>query len=77
MQSGQIVALFLIINKVSGTNDSNSIIQREAIELLNSFTKEFHHNFFNVEYNTPLMKLTRNPFRLLVKDFSDDSNEYI
>ena len=77
MQSGQIVALFPIMNKVSGTNDSNSIIQSEAIEHLNSLTKEFHHNFFDVEYDIPLMKLTRNPFRLLVKDFSNDPNEYI
>ena len=66
-----------MMNKVSEANDSNSIIQSETVEHLNSLTKKFYHYFSDVKYNTPLMKLTRNPFRLLVKDFSDDPNENI
>ena len=59
------------------TNDSNSIIQSEAVEHLNSLIKEFHRYFLDVEYDKPLMTLTRNPFRLSVEDFSEDPNETI
>ena len=62
---------------MSETNDSNSIIQSEAVEHLNRLIKEFHRYFSDVEYDTPLMTLTRNPFRLLVEDFPEDPNEAI
>ena len=77
MQSGQIVASFPIMNKMSETNDSNSIIQNEVVEHSNSLIKEFHCYFPDVKYNTLLMTLTRNSFRLSVEDFPEDLNETI
>ena len=55
MQSGQIVGSFPIMNKMSETNDSNSVTQSEAAEHLNSLIKEFHRYFPDVVYDTPLM----------------------
>ena len=77
MQSGQIVASFPIMNKMSETNDNNSITQSEAVKHLNRLIKEFRRYFLDVEYGTPVMTLTRNPFRLSVEDFPEDLNETI
>ena len=58
---------------MSEANDNYNIIQSEAVEHLKQL-KEFYRYFPDVEYDTPLMTLTRNPFRLLVEDFLEDPN---
>ena len=74
MQSGQKVESFPMMSKSSETNSSNTIIQDEAVEHLNSLIKEFHRYFPDVECDTPLMTFTRNPFRVSVEDFSDQND---
>ena len=74
MQSGQKVESFPMMSKLSETNSSNTIIQDEAVEHLNSLIKELHRYFPDVECDTPLMTFTRNPFRVSVEDFPDQND---
>ena len=74
MQSGQKVESFPMMSKLSETNSSNTIIQDEAVEHLNSLIKEFHRYFPDVECDTPLMTFTRNLFRVSVEDFPDQND---
>ena len=74
MQSRQKVESFPMMSKLSETNSSNTIIQDEAVEHLNSLIKEFHRYFPDVECDTPLMTFTRNPFRVSVEDIPDQND---
>ena len=61
MESGQIVASFPIMNKMSETNDSNSITQSEAVKHLNRLIKEFCRYFPDVEYGTSQIDTNKEP----------------
>jgi len=75
MQSGQRVAVYPMMNKMSETNGINSITQSEVVDHFNSLIEEFHHYFPGVEHDTPMMPLTRNPFRVSAEDFPNERNE--
>ena len=74
-QAGQKVAAFPTMNKLSFTNGVNSIIQSEAIDHFNSLIEEFYRYFSYVKQDTPMMALTRNPFRVSVEDLLNEQNE--
>ena len=63
------------MNILSCTNSINSNIQREAIDHFSNLNEEFHRYFSCVELDTPVMALTRNPFRVSVEDLSNEHNE--
>jgi len=72
IQSGQRVAVFPRMSKMSETNGINNIIQSEAADQhFNSLIEEFHRYFPGVEHDTPILALTRNPFRVYVERFSN------
>ena len=56
--------------------DVNSVIKSEAVDHFNSLIEEFRCYFPGVEYDTPVLASTRNPFRISVKEFANQQNEY-
>ena len=75
IQSGQRVAVFPMMNKMNETNGKTSIVQSEAVDHFNSLIEEFQRYFPGVEHDTPMMALTRNPFRVTVEDLPNEQNK--
>jgi len=64
IQSGQRLAVFPMMNKMSAINGIDSIIQRGAVDHFNCLIEEFRRQFPGVEHDTRMMASTRNPFRV-------------
>jgi len=75
IQFGQRVVVFPMMNKMNETNGINSIVQSDAVDHFNSLIEEFYRYFPGVEHDTPMMALTRNPFKVSVEDFPNEQNE--
>jgi len=64
-----------MMNKMSETNGINSFTQSVVVDHFNSLIEEFHRYFPGVEYDTRMMALTRNTFRVSAEDFPNELNE--
>lgn len=72
IQSGHSVAAFPTLHKMIGMNSICFVIQGDVVEHFDKLISEFHRYFPSIEADTPVMALTKNPFRFPVAGVQED-----